>query len=186
MITVYGADWCEDTRRSLRLMRRLHVPYRYINIDEDLEGLERAKALTDGNRRTPIIDLAMGGQALIEPDNETLTEALVERGMLSRDAAHERLELQNVGDLERLVRSTTGLAMVALAETAPRPWRWPIRLAGLIVAATGVSGWCPAFHSAGVMSLGGPGDRPDEADRRQWVVAHYRVAHGPGVSGGDL
>ncbi len=38
MITVYGADWCEDTRRSLRHLRRLGVAHRYVNIDEDLEG----------------------------------------------------------------------------------------------------------------------------------------------------
>src|SRR5205814_1675557 len=45
MITVYGADWCEDTQRSMRHLRRLGVPYRYINIDEDLDALARAKAL---------------------------------------------------------------------------------------------------------------------------------------------
>ena len=59
MITVYGADWCEDTRRSQRLLRRLHVPHRYVNIDDDLDGLERAKALNHGQRRTPTIDLGL-------------------------------------------------------------------------------------------------------------------------------
>ena len=39
MITVYGADWCEDTRRSLRHLRRLGVPHRYENVDEDLDAL---------------------------------------------------------------------------------------------------------------------------------------------------
>src|SRR5688500_11557856 len=110
MITVYGADWCEDTRRSLRLLRRLHVPYHYINIDEDLDALERAKALNHGERRTPTIDLALGGQALVEPDNETLTAALVELQMLSRDEAHERLGAQNAGDAERVARTTARLA----------------------------------------------------------------------------
>jgi hypothetical protein len=41
-ITVYGADWCEDTRRSLRHLRRLAVPHRYLNVDEDLDALDRA------------------------------------------------------------------------------------------------------------------------------------------------
>jgi glutaredoxin len=36
MITVYGTDWCEDTRRSLRHLRRLGVPHRYRNVDDDL------------------------------------------------------------------------------------------------------------------------------------------------------
>src|ERR687895_425501 len=102
MITVYGADWCEDTRRSQRLLRRLHIPYHCLNIDEDLDSLERATALNHGQRRTPTIDLGLGGDALVEPDNETLTAALVERQMLTQEEAHERLGLQNVGDVERI------------------------------------------------------------------------------------
>ena len=47
MITVYGADWCEDTQRSLRHLRRLSVPHQYINIDEDLDALDRAKSLAE-------------------------------------------------------------------------------------------------------------------------------------------
>lgn len=31
-ITVFGADWCEDTRRSLRHLRRLGVPHQYLNV----------------------------------------------------------------------------------------------------------------------------------------------------------
>lgn len=170
MIIVYGADWCEDTRRSQRLLRRLHVAYHYINIDENLDALERAKALNQGKRRTPTIDLGLGGQALVEPDNDVLTEALVEREMLSRDDAHERLGLQNIGDVERVARATAGVACVAAAEAAPRSWRWPLRLLGLGVAATGLTGWCPAYHAAGVTSLGGPGDRRDEAERTAWVA----------------
>ena len=111
MITVYGADWCEDTRRSQRLLRRLHVPHHYINIDEDLDGLERAKALNHGERRTPTIDLGIGGPPLVEPDNETLAAALVEREMLTQEEAHERLGIQNVGDVERVARTTVGIAL---------------------------------------------------------------------------
>ena len=171
MITVYGADWCEDTRRSQRLLRRLHVPHRYVNIDEDLEGLERARELNHGERRTPTIDLGLGGQALVEPDNETLAGALVEREMLTLDEAHERLGLQNVGDIERVARTTAGVALFAAATAAPRSLRWPLRVLGFVAVATGVSGWCPGYHAAGVSSLGGPGDRPDEAERRTWLAS---------------
>lgn len=170
MITVYGADWCEDTRRSRRLLRRLHVPYRYVNIDEDLDGLERAATLSHGGRRTPTIDLGLGGQPLVEPDNDVLTGALVERQMLSPDEARERLAVQNVGDVERVARTAAGLAMIAGAAAAPRPMRRPLRLLGAIAAATGVAGWCPVYAYAGVTSLGGPGDRPDEAERPAWLA----------------
>lgn len=169
MITVYGADWCEDTRRSQRLLRRLHVPYHYINIDEDLDGLARARALNHGERRTPTIDLGLGSEALVEPDNELLTAALVEREMLTPDEATERLGLQNVGDVERVARTAAGVALAALAATAPRSLRWPLRLTGAVAAVTGIIGWCPAYYAAGVTSIGGPGDRPDEAERRAWL-----------------
>ena len=164
MITVYGADWCEDTRRSLRLLRQADVPHRYVNIDDDLDGLDRAKALNHGQRRTPTIDLGLGGEPLVEPDNDTLSGALVEREMLTQMRRTNVSAIQNVGDIERVARTTPGAALVAGAAAAPRPLRWPLRLAGVFAAATGIAGWCPAYSAAGVTSLGGPGDRPDEAD----------------------
>jgi glutaredoxin len=182
MITVYGADWCEDTRRSQRLLRRLHVPHHYLNIDEDLDALDQAKALNHGERRTPTIDLGLGGEALVEPDNETLAAALVEREMLTRDEAHERLGIQNIGDVERVARTTAGLALIAAAGTSPATLRWPLRLIGLFATFTGVSGWCPAYHAAGLTSLGGPGDRPNEAERSAWIVPRTDAAGDPPVA----
>jgi mycoredoxin len=169
MIIVYGADWCEDSRRSLRHLRRLGVPHRYLNIDEDLDALVRAKALNDGQRRTPTIDLGMGGPALVEPDNDTLTGALVEIEMLSQHDAHERLGVQNVGDLERVLRTTAGAAVMLAGAVAPRGARWPFRAVGAAIVLTGLAGWCPVYRYARVTSIGGPGDRPDEAHRRTWL-----------------
>jgi glutaredoxin len=183
MITVYGADWCEDTRRSLRHLRRLHIPYRYINVDEDLAALERAQSLNDGRRRTPTIDLGMGGAPLVEPDNDTLTSALVEMQMLTRDDALERLAFQNVGDMERVARTAAGLALLATATSVPRGARWLVGALGLIVTGSGVSGWCPLYHAAGVTSLGGPGDRPDEAHRQAWFVPRAHLH--PPASGAE-
>lgn len=167
MITVYGADWCEDTQRAMRLMRRLAVPSRYINIDEDLDALERAKSLNGGERRTPTIDLR--GRVLVEPTNRVLTDVLVERGHLTRDQARERLTVQNVGDLERTVRTTTGLLAVVASGRMPAVLKWPLALGGAVVALTGLAGWCPAYATAGITSLEGPGDHPREARRETWV-----------------
>lgn len=171
MLTVYGADWCEDTRRSLRHLRRLGVPHVYENIDEDVEALTRAQDLNDGRRRTPIIDLGVGGSALVEPDNDTLTGALVELEMLTPEDARDRLAIQNVGDTERIIRSGVGLALILAGNAAPRGVRWPLRLAGAFAALTGLAGWCPGYHTAGKTSLGGPGDHLAESDRTTWLTA---------------
>ena len=170
MITVYGADWCEDTQRSLRHLRRLGVAHAYINIDEDVDALDRAKALNDGERRTPTIDLGAGGSALVEPENDTLSEALMELQMLTREQVQERMAVQNVGDAERIVRSGAGAALLLASRSAPTALRWPVRLFGLKLLLTGISGWCPMYHLAGVTSLDGPGDRPAEAHRSTWLA----------------
>jgi len=176
MITVYGTDWCEDTRRTLRHLRRLSVAHRYLNIDEDLDALERAQKLNDGQRRTPTIDLGLNGPGLVEPDNDALTGALVEIEMLTRQDAHDRLVVQNVGDAERVARAAAGVALIAAAQAATRVVRGPATMLGAIVALTGVSGWCPVYRYSGVTSLGGPGDRPDEAVRRAWTAPRERFA----------
>jgi len=170
MITVYGADWCEDTRRSLRHLRRLAVVHQYINIDEDLVALERAKALNDGQRRTPVIDLGVGGTPLVEPDNDTLSSALVELQMLTQQDVHERLTLQNVGDLDRAMRAGAGTLLMLSAGAAPRAARWPLRALGFATALSGLAGWCPVYYASGVSSLDGPGDRRDEAKRTTWLA----------------
>ncbi len=171
MITVYGADWCEDTKRSRRQLRRLGVPHQYLNIDEDMDALDRAKSLNHGLRRTPVIDLGFGGAPLVEPDNDSLTGAIVERDMLSPDDVVERLAIQNVGDLERVVRTVAGAALLTMGRAVPRGIRAPLMAVGAITALSGVTGWCPVYHSAGVTSIDGPGDRPDEATRPAWLTS---------------
>ena len=165
---VYGADWCEDTQRSLRLLRRLSIAHRYLNIDEDLAALERAKTLNAGERRTPVIDIA--GTVLVEPANAALTDALVTAQLISDDEVRERTMVQNVGDVERAMRTAGGLLLMAAAQANPRMLRWPMRIAGAALALTGITGWCPAYTAAGVTSLEGPGDRPLEASRSEWFA----------------
>jgi glutaredoxin-related protein len=182
MITVYGADWCEDTQRSLRHLRRLGVPHEYLNIDEDLDALHRAKSLNHGLRRTPVIDLGLGGPALVEPDNDSLTGALVEREMLAQDDVVQRLAIQNVGDFERVLRTLAGAALLLVSRALPRPMKAPFVLTGAVATFSGLTGWCPAYHVAGVTSLDGPGDRPDEGRRATWL-APRRISPTANASG---
>ena len=171
MIIVYGADWCEDTRRALRHLRRLGVPHHFQNVDEDLDALARATALNGGVRRTPTIDLGFGGEPLVEPSNDAITGALVEIEMLTHGDAAERLGVQNVGDLERIGRTVGGLdpagrgkrraTRAALAAAAARRRRRPDRrhrlVPGLPLERRLVARWS--------------GDRPAEATRATWLSA---------------
>lgn len=170
---VYGADWCEDTQRALRLMRRLAVAHDYVNVDEDVAALERAKALNNGAHRTPVI--AIAGVVLVEPSNSALSDALVSAQLLSGEDAIERLTVQNVGDVERTARLAGGLVLIAAAQATPRLLRWPMRMLGAALVATGVTGWCPGYRAAGVTSLEGPGDRPHESTRTEWLTRVSRV-----------
>lgn len=166
-VIVYGAAWCEDTRRARRLLRRLGVTHRYHDVDEDLDALDRATSLNDGLRRTPVIELA--GKVLVEPANETLTQALLAKKILSRTDVDDRLQLQNVGDVERGLRVVAGLTMLATTRQAPRALRGLARLLGTSLLVSGAAGWCPVYQTAHVSSLNGPGDRPDEAERTNWL-----------------
>lgn len=167
MITVYGADWCEDTQRALRHLRRLGVAYSYENVDRDPEALGHAKALNDGKRRTPTIDV--DGTTLVEPTIAELTRALDERHQVGPAQLHQ-LEVYNVGDLERLVRIGTGLLAVTAAGRMRSGWRWPLAVFGLMQTVSGAVGMCPTYTALGVTSCGGPGDRPREAERRAWLA----------------
>ncbi len=170
MVNVYGAAWCEDTGRSLRLLRRVGVPHRYFNVDEDIDALARATSLNGGRRRTPTIDLGVGGPPLVEPDNDALTGALIDLEMLTEGQALERLAVQNVGDMERVIRTATGAVLMLAAAARPRTGRWPLQLVGALIAISGLAGWCPVYHSTGVTSIDGPGDHPDETTRDEWVT----------------
>jgi glutaredoxin len=39
-VTVYGADWCEDTQATREDLDELGVPYRYIEVDHDPQAKE--------------------------------------------------------------------------------------------------------------------------------------------------
>lgn len=168
VVTVFGAAWCEDTSRTRRLLRRLGVAHRYHDVDLDLEALERATTLNHGVRRTPVVLLAE--QVLVEPSNEALTRTVVDEGLVTRDEVTNRLAVQNVGDVERLLRVSGGLLLLAFERRTPRVARAATLLTGMTLLLTGIAGWCPVFSAKGLSSLNGPADRPGEAERAAWLT----------------
>jgi glutaredoxin len=57
-ITVYGADWCGDTVRTLRQLDRANVPYDYVDIDSDEDGEKKVMDVNRGKRRIPLVEIA--------------------------------------------------------------------------------------------------------------------------------
>jgi thioredoxin reductase (NADPH) len=41
-VTVYGAYWCPDCRRSKKFLGEQFIPYRWIDIEQDLRGSVRS------------------------------------------------------------------------------------------------------------------------------------------------
>jgi mycoredoxin len=57
-VTVYGADWCGDTLRTLRDLDRAGVGYDYIDIEEDADAEKKVIEFNRGKRRIPLVEIA--------------------------------------------------------------------------------------------------------------------------------
>jgi glutaredoxin len=78
-VTVYGADWCGDTRRTLRDLDRAGVGYDYIDIEVDTDAEKKVIEFNRGKRRIPLVEIASDdGQPvrLSVPDASELEKAL--------------------------------------------------------------------------------------------------------------
>ena len=81
-ITVFGADWCGDTRRSRELLDRLGLAYADVDVDAHPTASDWAAAQNGGQRRIPVVVLGAGGPTLIEPTDDALLVALRRSGYL--------------------------------------------------------------------------------------------------------
>ncbi len=168
-VRVFGASWCVDTCRCRRLLRRLHVPHQFLDVDLDLDALREALLLEGGSRRTPVVEI--GDRVLVEPDSRGLVAALTEAGVLAVSDAVAHGKDHNVGDVDRAARLLAAAATLLGTTRLPLALRWPLRTGALVLALTAVRGWCPLYDAWQVTSLNGPGDRPDEAERRTWLAS---------------
>lgn len=74
-LTVYGADWCPDVKRSRALLDREGVEYSYVDVEADTDAERRVRELQDGARRIPTI-VWEDGTFLVEPSDEELSGRL--------------------------------------------------------------------------------------------------------------
>ena len=74
-ITMYGADWCGDCRRSKRLFEELNVEYTLIDVDADLSAADKVKENNGGAQSIPVIVFS-DGTHLTEPSDNDLKAKL--------------------------------------------------------------------------------------------------------------
>ena len=74
-VKVYGAPWCPDCRRSKQFFAEMRVPYDWIDIDQDEDGVRVVKEKNDGKQIIPTI-VFEDGSFLAEPSNDELARKL--------------------------------------------------------------------------------------------------------------
>ena len=77
-VRIYGADWCGDTRRALRVLESAGVDFDYINVDENADAEKKVIEYNKGKRRIPLVEIASetGTQSLSVPSDTELKKAL--------------------------------------------------------------------------------------------------------------
>jgi mycoredoxin len=78
-VTVYGADWCGDTRRTLRDLERAGVGYDYVDIENDEGAEKKVIEFNRGKRRVPLVEIASDDGEPVRlsvPNGSELEEAL--------------------------------------------------------------------------------------------------------------
>jgi len=74
-ITVYGAYWCPDCRRSKKFLGENFIPFKWVDIEEDKGGEQFVIAKNDGKRIIPTV-VFEDGSFLVEPSNADLAKKL--------------------------------------------------------------------------------------------------------------
>ena len=74
-ITVYGAPWCPDCRRSKQFLADQRVSYDWVDIDQDDAGRSYVQQVNNGKHIIPTI-VFRDGSVLVEPTNAELAAKL--------------------------------------------------------------------------------------------------------------
>ena len=74
-VTMYGADWCGDCRRSKRFMEENDVAFTYIDVEKDLSAADKVVEINGGAKSIPVI-VFEDGTHLTEPSDNDLEAKL--------------------------------------------------------------------------------------------------------------
>jgi len=80
-ITMYGADWCGDCRRSKRLFEELDVQVNHIDVEVDKSAAAMVVEINGGAQSIPVIVFS-DGTHLTEPSDNDLKAKLSALGII--------------------------------------------------------------------------------------------------------
>ena len=80
-ITMYGADWCGDCRRSKRLLEELDVQVNHIDVEVDKSAAAKVVEINGGAQSIPVIVFS-DGTHLTEPSDNDLKAILTALGII--------------------------------------------------------------------------------------------------------
>ena len=80
-ITMYGADWCGDCRRSKRLFEELDVQVNHIDVEIDESAAAKVQEINGGAKSIPVIVFS-DGTHLTEPSDNDLKAKLNSLGII--------------------------------------------------------------------------------------------------------
>ena len=74
-ITMYGAEWCGDCRRSKKFLDSNNVKYNYIDVEANASASDKVIEINGGMRSITVI-IFSDGTHLTEPSDSALKEKL--------------------------------------------------------------------------------------------------------------
>jgi mycoredoxin len=80
-VTMFGAEWCRDCRRSKALLDRLGVDYDYVDLEAVPDAAATAEEIS-GRKNIPVVVLPDGSN-FTEPTDADLETALRGAGVLA-------------------------------------------------------------------------------------------------------
>ena len=80
-ITMYGADWCGDCRRSKRLFEELDIQVNHIDVEVDKSAAAKVVEINGGAQSIPVIVFS-DGTHLTEPSDNDLKAKLTALGII--------------------------------------------------------------------------------------------------------
>lgn len=82
-ITIYGAEWCSDCRRTKQYLETNNIPYTWIDLVADPAEIETVMAYNGGRKSIPVV-VFPDGSHLTEPSDAEMDAKLGRQAFVER------------------------------------------------------------------------------------------------------